>query len=179
MTYLVRKFNRAKWPNENFSDTDINDLKADAITSCLRTSNNELSVWEINSKEEFHDVVVALAPNFDKLGKMDLIFFEKSKVEELGFTVKKSDGSTPIKRLVSKHSDISELNFRKIGEFSSLMLYTMENQENIKRVTEKKVMEAIIKELESGELLLTDLKESVVEKIRLLKSKALMKKTKE
>lgn len=48
MTLLVRKINRAKWmQNDILSEQDVS---ADAITICMKTVGNTLSVWQIGGR---------------------------------------------------------------------------------------------------------------------------------
>ena len=54
MVVCVRKINKSKWPAEETlagkTDEEILPfLKADALTSCLRTSKDELSLWTVEN----------------------------------------------------------------------------------------------------------------------------------
>lgn len=46
MSYYIRKISRAKWP-EDVSEAEVKDVRADAITGCLRTTSDELSLWKV------------------------------------------------------------------------------------------------------------------------------------
>ncbi|MCA4148535.1 hypothetical protein LDY24_17900, partial [Acinetobacter baumannii] len=53
MTIFVRKISKAKWPSEEeiaekaLDSEIIPFVRADALTTCLKTSQNTLSVWTV------------------------------------------------------------------------------------------------------------------------------------
>nr|EKU5176985.1 hypothetical protein [Acinetobacter baumannii]EKW2555511.1 hypothetical protein [Acinetobacter baumannii] len=53
MTIFVRKISKAKWPSEEeiaekaLDSEIIPFVRADALTTCLKTSQNTLSVWAV------------------------------------------------------------------------------------------------------------------------------------
>lgn len=49
MKYIIRKFTKAKWSLIPTDTGNYENLQADAITSCLRTSGNTLSVWAVDT----------------------------------------------------------------------------------------------------------------------------------
>ena len=73
MQLLVRKINRAKWDQNNICEGE--SPSGDAITIDLRTKNNTLSIWEINSEDEIEDAVLALTVAGDTLNTIDIVIF--------------------------------------------------------------------------------------------------------
>ena len=69
MPYLVRKISRAKWDNEDFDYVNNDNAPADAITSCLRTFNNELSTWLIDDLEDLDNAIIEYQKRTRRLGK--------------------------------------------------------------------------------------------------------------
>ena len=65
MPLLVRKINKAKW--QQIDLTISNDASGDAITNCLKTKSNTLSVWMIDSENQIDDAFLALLANQDRI----------------------------------------------------------------------------------------------------------------
>ena len=66
MEFMARKFSRAKWgPEIPFEESEIltEAVPADAVTACLRTSGNRLSMWQfdVQEKQDLEEAVLALA----------------------------------------------------------------------------------------------------------------------
>ena len=66
MVVCVRKINKSQWPAEETlagkTDEEILPfLKADALTSCLRTSKDELSLWTVENTSE-EEITALLIP---------------------------------------------------------------------------------------------------------------------
>ena len=59
MSLLVRKINRAKWLQTDIAHGD--DISADAITNCMKTTSNRLSVWEVESEARIEEAALAIA----------------------------------------------------------------------------------------------------------------------
>ena len=52
MALYVRKISRAKWPEDVSEFNNIAELKSDALAD-LRTQNNTLSFWKIESESDW------------------------------------------------------------------------------------------------------------------------------
>lgn len=56
MAYYVRKISRSKWQdnplstNEEKALQEIRNVAADAITNCIKTTGNRLSIWRVEEK---------------------------------------------------------------------------------------------------------------------------------
>jgi len=62
MALQVRKINKAKWLRADIVNSA--EIPADAITNCLRTQQNNLSVWRIKSEDEIENAVIAISSKF-------------------------------------------------------------------------------------------------------------------
>ena len=121
MSYYVRKFSRSKWQNleNNEAPLEFCELKADSITSCLRTTKDTLSFWiveNINDSSEINEIILALSThgNAENIASViDLIFIEKEFLESK-FDIRQCAGDTVITDLQSKHYDLINLNVKKI-----------------------------------------------------------------
>lgn len=161
MSLLVRKIAKSKWPKEDFEGFDIKDLKADAITSCLRTSDDTLSTWEISSLTDLPDAVLALVSSFERLDKIDVVIIDKAEVIQRGFEIADTPGNTPVEKLQQTHRDITGLTYQTVGDFSRLLLDTMGTQGRVERYTATKVKKLLNTAINQGILEVHSLKEGV------------------
>lgn len=158
MGVCVRKISKSKWPDEevlvNHTDEAILPLlKADALTSCLRTSKDELSLWTVEntSEEEIEKAILALITNsrLERLDRIQVVYFDEDNVRELGLTLKKSPGDTVINTYTNLHQDMIELNFEKMGKVSALITSALRDK-RIKKYNEKKLTSLLNSAIESG-----------------------------
>jgi len=162
MQLLVRKINRSKWNN---ADNDVFKLASDAITSCLRTTRNTLSVWRIETENDLDDAVLAIASNFQKLETIDVVTLDGEYLVKVNVEHEQTDGITPVSDLVHNHFDLKNLNYYKIGLVAEHIIQRIQFNK-IKRYT-KKELESILKNaINQNRLRIEDLHESVVELIK-------------
>jgi hypothetical protein len=120
MSYLVRKIAPAKW-----SDTSsLEALSADALTADLRTRDNTLSLWEIDSEDELDDAVLALAisKNATKIEKMDLVVIPKETILAKELSIRASPGDTFAEELSNIHREIVDLKYSSLGIFAQIII---------------------------------------------------------
>ena len=152
MTYFVRKFARAKWAESIENNCDLEDICADAYTSCLRTSSNTLSIWKIDCdindksklKSELEQIVLAIVTSLDKIDRFHLIFFTEDDLANLDRKCEKGD--TPIDYLVDRHENLINLTFSKLKIIAEIYRNSYNNNYMMnfpKREVEKLVDEAI------------------------------------
>ncbi|HDT6574870.1 TPA: hypothetical protein QFT23_000968 [Bacillus cereus] len=166
MAFLVRKMARSKWPQEKFMEMDINDLSADAITSCLRTSSATLSTWEIDSMEDLEDAVLALVAASQKIDTMFVVSIDKEKIINNGFQIEETPGKTLVEDLVETHKDIAGLTYQTIGTFASIMLESL-HEEQVYRFTASKLKKILMNAIENGRLDKEALNEDMLRKLKL------------
>ncbi|MCM3611681.1 hypothetical protein M4S82_10495 [Planococcus sp. MERTA32b] len=164
MSLLVRKITRSKWPAEISEPINIDILRADAITSCLRTSSDTLSTWEVINADNINEAVLALASNFDKIETMTVIAIEKDKISEYGFSLVSSKGLTVVEDLKDSHIDVSNLTLKSIGTFASIVLETIKD-EKVYRFSKRELIDIISKAVETDRLDVKLLKEKVREQL--------------
>jgi hypothetical protein len=120
MSFLVRKINQAKWYQINVASSD--DASADAITNDLKTTNNSLSVWQINSESELTEAILAIAAKLEHLETIDVVLFSSDLLNEMKLETVNSPGITPVVDLQDKHVDITNLNHSKLGLISKAII---------------------------------------------------------
>lgn len=164
MSLLIRKITRSKWPTEVAEPIDISILRADAITSCLRTSSDTLSTWEVVDVDNIKEAVLALATNFDKIETMTVVAIEKEKIIEHGLSIVPTIGSTVVDDLKDSHIDVAYLTLKSIGTFASIVLETIK-EENVYRFSKKELIEIISQAISAKRLNIELLKDKVREQI--------------
>lgn len=158
MGVCVRKISKSKWPDEEVLENHTDEailpfLKADALTSCLRTSKDELSLWTVENtnEEEIEKAILALITNsrLERLDRIQVVYFDEDNIKELGLTLKKSPGDTVISTYTNLHQDMIELNFEKMGKVSALITSALRDK-RIKKYNERKLTSLLTNAIESG-----------------------------
>lgn len=169
MTYYVRKISRAKWPNNehesdfDYDNFDINELKADAITGCIKTSSNELSLWKIESKDEDINAILPIVAGFEKPNTFDIVYIQEEDLKEAGIELNKTKGRTPVIELQELHYDADVKNYSGLGTFAKIITHAL--KDNYKRIKEKDVKKIIEKAIADGKLNKEDLDLKMQEKL--------------
>lgn len=104
MSYLVRKISRSKW---NGCDANVADpLLSDAVTNCLKTTSNTLSVWYAPDEASIETAKLALLATLERFEAIDIIVIESNDVNKSDLPLLETSGDTQAKSLVSLHRDI-------------------------------------------------------------------------
>lgn len=162
MPLLVRKINKAKWFQTDLENTF--DVTADAITNCLRTTKNTLSVWKIENEEDLENAILALVANQDHLDTIDIVILEESTLIKYDLSIIATPGDTPIDHLINTHRDIAELTYDKLGNVKDHIVERI-RKEKVKRYTVGSLKKILRKAIEDGHLKKSDLKESIQKKL--------------
>jgi hypothetical protein len=149
MPILVRRINRAKWDNLEEDD----DVCADAITSCLKTSNNDLSVWRITSEEELDQAILALITGGKQtqLNTLHYVLIEEDLLIDHGLSLKESPGDTAVDELVYTHRDIEKLTYLKLGKIKDLIINSIRT-ERTNHITKRQLKAVLVKAINEGKL---------------------------
>ena len=140
MTYLVRKIAPAKWSGVQSLET----LSADALTADLRTTNNTLSLWEIDGEDKLNNAVLALAVSkkAKKFEKMDLVLIPKEILAKQ-LPIRASPGDTFADRLSDTHREVVDLKYPSLGIFAQIIIDVI-SKNNFTTIAKAKV-ENIVK----------------------------------
>ena len=114
MSLQVRKINRAKWHEADI----VNGAKipADAITHCLKTQQNNLSVWRIKSEDEIENAVLAISSGQQNLETFDIVILNSEYLKQKGIKFMATEGITALKMpKEDMHFDMVELTYEKLG----------------------------------------------------------------
>jgi hypothetical protein len=157
MSYYIRKIELAKW-NLAEGDTCPNDIGADAITSCLRTGdNNGLSVWEITSiaRTQIDDIAIAFATSIKSECSFQFIIIDSSLIQGR-FNIIESPGTAVTKYEYAKqsHRSIRDLTYEKIGEIASIIydIIKEDNDTKLVRYTRAQLNNTVVDAIESKKI---------------------------
>lgn len=170
MGFLIRKITKSKWVNVNDAQNkklDPDDIFADAVTSCLRTSGNTLSFWkidDINNEDELNMIVLSLIANSknEHLSTIDILYFEYDEkvFSQKGINFEVSNGDTTIKSCVGKHIDMVKINLKTISVVVELFCDFL-NKSQSKRFSKGTVKELLERHLREN----PDDKEGLTDKL--------------
>jgi hypothetical protein len=165
MSILVRKIQRAKWGGDVPVESDV---PADAITICLKTTDNTLSIWEIDNENELDDAIVALATgrSLDSFSKIDYVLIDESILRDNGLSVVEYDGDTALEAFVKKHKNISDLTYRKLGIVRNIIVDCINNDKHAFK-TRSQIKKIVKSAIETGKLQKDKLNPKLIEKERL------------
>ena len=152
MSILVRRINRAKW-QQIINEDDTSDSSADAITNCLKTTNNDLSVWKIDTIEGLENAFLALITGSQqtKLSTLHYVLLEENVVLEKGLSLKESEGDTNVVSLKNTHKDISKLTYRRLGIIKDLIIEQLKNDDET-FFTKSQLKEILKKAIHEGKV---------------------------
>jgi len=172
MPKLVRKINKAKWLQIDIETSK--DVSADAITLCLKTNQNCLSVWRIETDRELENAVLAIVSAQDRLEAIDIVVLDESALLKSRIEIDISPGLTPVSDLVNHHRDLKNLTLSKLKEISTLIVEYLlfdESRDRTKcpnskvRITKRQTLDIIKNGIDKKLLKTGDLKESVKEEV--------------
>ncbi len=164
MSLFIRKITRSKWPREG--KCQLENCPADAITSCLRTQGNTLSVWEVTSENDMDEAALAIVSVGDHLEAIDVIPMAPEYLKENGIDWEQSDGQTPVSGLRKNHRDLSNLTYQKIGIIACHVMDKIK-AEKWKRYTKGDLTEILEKAINDGRLEVDKLSNSIRKKLNI------------
>lgn len=166
MSVFVRKISRAKWPDDSIAGNINNgDISADAITACLRTAANTLSVWSIPSEEHLEDAVLAILAAGEKIETIDVAQLSPERLHASGIEYRQSAGETKVLELVKSHFDLVCLTYGKLGIVAQQVLDSIVDGK-VQRFTIGRLKEILRRAIEEGRLSPDELSEKMKKALR-------------
>ena len=143
LAILVRKIARAKWPEEICS---INMLNGDAISD-LRTTNNTISLWRVDSEAELPTAMLALAASSksSKIENVSLVWFSEEAFFEKNIQLDaNSPGDTIVSDLAPFHRDACRITYKSLGDLATLIMAELIQEKHYRRFGPAAVKEALV-----------------------------------
>ena len=159
MSFYVRKISRAKWNNEN-NDFSLEKLRADAITKDLRTENDTLSLWLVNSESDIERAIVALVSNCDRIDTMDFVLIPSESIDNK-IQIVNTLGQTPAEKFNHLHRDASQLNYHTFSIVASSILEEIKKDKNVRRMTKATIKSLFKRYVDSGDINVNILSDSL------------------
>jgi hypothetical protein len=161
MSLFIRKINRNKWLQV---DEAPDDVSADAITGCMRTLHNTLSVWEVQDENEIDEAVLAIVSAGDRLESVDVVQIDRECLVENKIDCIRTKGDTLVEELKDTHIDLSNLAYKELGIIACHIVDKFK-EKKVKRYTEGQI-KAILRDAIQQERLETEnLNESIRKKL--------------
>ncbi len=162
MPELARKIDRGKWLQFDIKNNE--DVSADAITICMKTQGNKLSVWEIETDVQIDEAALAIVAGQDRLDTIDVVLFSTDSILSKDIEIDESKGITRVKDLVDTHKDIIQLSYSKLGTIADVIVEQFK-LDKIKRYTTSDQKELLKNAIVNGRLMKDDLPEAVRKKL--------------
>lgn len=168
MAYLARKIARAKWDNTGRDYLANIAIRADAISSCIKTANDSLSLWECSSlaEDDKNNVVLALAAGMEQLDVIDIVWVQISEIQRCGISIVESPGETPINELKSLHRDVCNLSMDRLCLLAQLIKINLAYEQYYRRYRITEIETILCDAIKAKRLTLESLKHKVQQKIQ-------------
>ena len=135
----------------------------------LRSKDNRLSVWLANSQDDVEDALVALALNRENVNKINYCLLEDKSLEELGIAVASDQsGLAPglDDQIRSKHRDLIDMDFWRIGFLAEHMLEKLKKADNQKFLTKAEVKKLLNKYKDADKIEISAVKDSLKKSLK-------------
>lgn len=162
MSLLVRKIERGKWMQNDILGGE--DVSADAITNCMKTKNNAISVWKITEETLVTDAVLAMASHMTHLETIDVVLLSQRALGKAGLRLERTAGLTALEEFVDRHRDIVGLTYRTLGILARLHVDGI-RESRIQRYTRGQLRTLLQNAVDSRRIDVQDLQEGVRRKM--------------
>lgn len=163
---LARKINRAKWQHRTYLEET--EIRADAISGCLRTVDDTLSWWRCGDNEkDVAEVALALAvgPKIEKFDKIDVVVLPESILAEAGLAFEHTEGETSVKGLRSRHVDLVKLDIERLAKVARILDPLIRSGEKVVLFTKATLITLVTTAIHDKRLDVNDLHDKLREKL--------------
>jgi hypothetical protein len=144
MAFLVRKISAVKWTKCG----EAKRLMADAITGCLRTDTNTLSVWVAETEGDIDDALLALLASLQEPAAIDYVVIEDQMIYAAGLQLVATDGRSAAVSLNTLHRDIVDLDHPALKLVAEIILPIVVADNHI-RLSRHEVLSRVSKGVET------------------------------
>jgi len=162
MALQVRKINRAKW--HELDVVNGAEIPADAITNCLRTQQNNLSVWRIKSEDEIENAVLAISSGQQYLETFDIVILDSEYLEQKGIKFMVTEGQTAAKMPKDMHFHMVDLTYEKLGIVAYHIVEKFK-EKKVLRYTKKNLKDILNNAINEKRLDFNELSENIKNKL--------------
>jgi hypothetical protein len=162
MAFFVRKIEYGKWVQRRILEGE--PPSADAITNCMKTKWNTLSLWSINDETELEEAVLAIAAQLDHLDTIDVLVIDPFLIKNRELSLKGTPGLTPYIGFADKHLDVFNLDYASLGLMAEVIVESI-RQDRRERFTKSRLKKILVSGIDAGKVQWADLKPNVQNKI--------------
>jgi hypothetical protein len=162
MSLFVRKINKAQWLQTEIVQGE--DVSADAITNCMNTKGNTLSVWEVESATDIDKAVLAIVAAGGHIETIDVVPMNREYLEDKQVVFKHKDVLNPVEGMIKNHINLEHLSYKKLGIIAYHIVDKIKDREN-KRYTEGQLKEIFRKAVNERKLNIDDLSDHIKKKL--------------
>lgn len=164
MAYYVRKIARSKWQENQLSADEkqaieeVKSIKADAITNCIKTTGNKLSLWKVEEKRDLIDDIIPLIIGFERPDTCDIIYISDTMLaeEEIDLEQSPDDANIPIEELKKYHYNAIVKDYEGLGKFGKIILKSLNNHKRFKGKEVKIKLKDMLKNHEIEENMISE-----------------------
>lgn len=146
---LIRKVSVAKW--KQCLKVSQDHLSADAITGCLRTQDNTLSLWRSDSKADEEKAILALSSSLTQVATISYVYLDSEILEGDDLKIIESDGQTAALQCNSLHRDIVELDHSALARVARHVKNKIANDEFL-TLTKPELRSILLDGLDDGSI---------------------------
>lgn len=148
MSRFLRMISKiTRWDGSESVDREDGLFTGDMLAD-LRTTNNKLSVWQVDTDTDVEKAIVALALSRDTVQKMCYIVLDDKELENIGITIKK-DNDIPSYGIDSSvllnHGDMINMDYWRLGFLTEYMLKIVQDTNSKKMFSKPEVLNLLNK----------------------------------
>lgn len=146
-----------KWDGSKKINRPDAFINGDTLSD-LRTTDNSLSVWKADTSEDLNDALVALALNRDKVDKIAYCFLDETILNRIEIQLsgeKQGAGPGLDSVILSKHRDLIDLDFWRLGYLAEYMLSLLNDTNNQKVISRLNVKHLLVDYKDAGKIDIT------------------------
>ncbi len=162
MALLVRKVDKGKWFQNRITEGE--EPSADAITLCMKTSKNTLSVWRIESDADLPEAALAQVAAGAHLETMDFAVIEETAFVDAGLQFQATPGTTRVEDLVECHRDVVQLTYGSLGQMARLIIDCFKAKK-VERFKRQELRDLLVSAIAKDRLVREDLPETIRKKL--------------
>lgn len=158
MSLLLRKITRSKW-GECSSNREL-PVNADALTNCLKTTGDTLSVWHAKDAADLVYAKIAMLGTLSRLEKIDFVVLQEDDLIAEKIRLENTPGITIATSLVNRHRDLSHLSVLEMSRVALLVQQILVDEKS-ERLGKAALKELLIRAVNEGLINPSDLNEDM------------------
>jgi hypothetical protein len=164
LKYLARKISRSKWEIQSPDYPD--EIRADAITACLRTTQDSLSFWQCQGdKQDIAEVALALSAPMDTIEAIHIVLLDKDKIVSSNLSLEATEGITPVADLRNRHMDLVNLDMVRLCYVGREIAAKVRQDFDCYKFTKAEIRNFICSAVKNKRLDIQELKEKVKKEV--------------